>query len=53
MFGAREVQMSRDLIKNIVGECERLGKKDWAEAYRKQAAAVGVNYESSEGASGM
>ena len=53
MFGAREVQMSRDLIKNIVGECERLGKKDWAEAYRKQTAAVGVSYESSEGASGM
>ncbi len=53
MFGAREVQMSRDLIKNIVGECERLGKKDWAEAYKRETAAVGVNYESSESASGM
>jgi pyrroloquinoline quinone (PQQ) biosynthesis protein C len=53
MFGAREVQMSRDLIKNIVDECNRLGKKDWAEAYKKQTEAVGVSYESSEGASGM
>jgi len=53
MFGAREVQMSRDLIKNIVGECERLGRKDWAEAYKRETAAVGVNYESSESAGGM
>jgi hypothetical protein len=45
--------MSRDLIKNIVGECERLGRKDWAEAYKRETAAVGVNYESSESAGGM
>jgi hypothetical protein len=53
MFGAREVQMSRDLIKNIVGECERLGRKDWAEAYKRETAAVGVSYESSDSAAGM
>ena len=40
MFGAREVQMSRDILKSIVDECDRLGKKDWAAEYREQAAKV-------------
>jgi hypothetical protein len=40
MFGAREVQMSRDILKSVVDECDRLGKKDWAAEYREQAAKV-------------
>ena len=40
MFGAREVQMSQDILKSIIDECERLGKKDWAAEYRKQSSGV-------------
>jgi hypothetical protein len=40
MFGAREVQMSQDILKSIIDECERLGKKDWAAEYRQQSSGV-------------
>jgi hypothetical protein len=40
MFGAREVQMSRDILKNISDECERLGKKDWAAQYRQKSTGI-------------
>jgi hypothetical protein len=40
MFGAREVQMSRDILKTIGDECERLGKKDWAAEYRQKSTGI-------------
>jgi hypothetical protein len=40
MFGAREVQMSGDILKNIAAECERLGKKDWAAEYKQRGSGI-------------
>jgi len=40
MFGAREVQMSGEILKNIAAECERLGKKDWAAEYKQRGSGI-------------
>lgn len=40
MFAMREIQTSKDIIKNLIQECERLGRKDWAAEFTKKSAGI-------------